>query len=322
VNFELVRAEEATYPTALMCRGLGVSRSGYLDWRSRTPSPRDLDDARLDLEVSWLFVEKRRRYGSPRLHAELRLRGRRSSRKRIAASMLRQRLAARRPRKLVATTDSKHSEVIAPNLVQRTFTVEAPDRVWVADTTYLPTLVGFVYLVAVIDLYSRKVVGWCVGDTLDSALAAEALRRAIASRRPSQGLVFHTDRGAEFAAARVRELLKGIGARQSMSRKGDCWDNAVAESFFSTLEFEGPALTASRTPADDEPALFRFIDGYYNFDRLHSFNGYRSPDEAETTWRRMDHDPAEGWIRWGGGAEDATPAEAARGMALLTKLVR
>ena len=286
MSFELVDAGKAQYPTALMCRALGVSRSGYLDWGGRGPSARERDNAVLDLEVSSLFVEKKRRYGSPRLQVELRRRGRRSSRKRIAASLVRQQLAARRRRKFVATTDSKHSETIAPNLVKRNFTVEAPNRVWVADTTYLPTLVGFVYLVAVIDLYARKVVGWCVGDTLDSALSAEALRRAIARRRPSQGLVFHTDRGSEFAAARVRELLKGIGAKQSMSRKGDCWDNAVAESFFSTLEFEGPALTACRNADDVEPLLFRFIDAYYNFERLHSFNDHGSPDEAESNWRQ------------------------------------
>lgn len=285
MSFQLVHAEEATFPVGLMCRALSVSRSGYHDWKRHEPTEREQDDARLDLEVASLFEEKRRQYGAPRLQAALARKGRRSSRKRVAASMKRQGLAARRRRRFVATTDSKHREAIAPNLLQRDFTAPAPDRVWVADTTYLPTVLGFVYLVAVIDLYARRVVAWKVGDALDAELAGEALELAIARRAPAAGLVFHTDRGSEFASARVRKLLARIGAKQSMSRKGDCWDNAVAESFFSTLEFEGPSFTACRNAAELEPSLFRFIDVWYNAERLHSFTGYRSPSEVESEWR-------------------------------------
>ena len=169
--------------------------------------------------------------------------------------------------------------------MQRDFSAGAPDRVWVADTTYLPVLGGFIFLVAIIDLFSRKVVGWSLGERLDAELSGEALRRALARRSPPPGLIFHTDRGSEFAAASFRRLLDEVQALQSMSRKGDCWDNAVAESFFSTLEFEGPSTTSWRFVTDAEPELFTFIERYYNQVRLHSHNNYRTPNEAESAMR-------------------------------------
>ena len=162
---------------------------------------------------------------------------------------------------------------------------EAPDRVWVTDTTYLPVVAGFIYLVVILDLFSRKAVGWAVGDHHDADLSCEALRRALAKRRPPPGLIVHSDRGAEFAAKSFRALLDEAGALQSMSRKGDCWDNAVAESFFSTMEFEMEPSAALRSAQDAEPELFDFIEGYYNARRLHSTNGYRSPNRAEADWR-------------------------------------
>jgi transposase InsO family protein len=157
--------------------------------------------------------------------------------------------------------------------------------VWVADTTYLPVAAGFIFLVVIIDLYSRKVVGWSVGDKLDAELSGEALRRALGKRRPAAGLVFHSDRGSEFAAGSFRKLLAAVGAKQSMSRKGDCWDNAVAESFFSTLEFEGPSTSIWRAADEAEPELYSFVEAYYNSARLHSYNDYRCPNEAEADWR-------------------------------------
>ena len=201
--------------------------------------------------------------------------------------MRRQGLAARPKRRWKRTTDSNHAEPIAPNRLQRDFTASAPDRVWVADTTYLPVLVGFIYLVVIIDLFSRKVVGWTVGDCLDAELSSEAFQRALVRRNPSPGLIFHSDRGIEFAAKRFRTLLANAHAIQSMSRKGDCWDNAVAESFFSTLEFEMAPGVAWRAAADAEPELHEFIESYYNARRLHSRNEYRSPNEAEADWRRQ-----------------------------------
>src|SRR2546428_13872464 len=200
--------------------------------------------------------------------------------------MARQGLRARPRRRWRRTTDSTHREPIAANLLERNFTAEAPDRAWVADTTYLPVLGGFIFLVVILDLFSRKVVGWSVGDRLDAELSGEALRRALARRRPGPGRRFHSDRGHAVAARSFRELLAHAGAVQSMSRKGNCWDNAVAESFFSTLEFEMAPGAAWRSAADAEPELHQFIEGYYNARRLRSRNEYRSPNEAEADWRR------------------------------------
>jgi transposase InsO family protein len=285
MSFDLIEAEKAHYPKALMCRALGLSRSGHHAFSTRGPSRRTVEDQKLDVLVAAIFTELRGRYGAPRIEQELRRRGYCTSRKRVAASMVRQGLAARQRRRWRKTTDSRHRDAIAPNLLKRDFSAAAPDRIWVADTTYLPILTGFMFLVVVLDLYSRRVVGWSVGDALDAELSGEALRRALAKRRPPPGLIFHSDRGSEFAAASFRSQLAAAGAVQSMSRKGDCWDNAVAESFFSTLEFEGPSGATWRSALDGEPELFAFIEPYYNARRLHSHNGYRPPNEAELVSR-------------------------------------
>lgn len=285
MSFELIVAEEAHYPKALMCRALELSRSGHHAFRTRGPSQRALEEQQLDLLVAAIFTELKRRYGAPRIERELRRRGHCTSRKRVAASMVRQGLVARPKRRWRITTDSRHNEPIAPNRLQRNFSAPAPDRVWVADTTYLPVIGGFLFLVAIIDLFSRKVVGWSLGDHLDAELSGEALRRALARRNPRPGLIFHSDRGSEFAATTFRKLIADAGALQSMSRKGDCWDNAVAESFFSTLEFEGPSTATWRYVTDAEHEMFSFIEGYYNQIRLHSHNDYRPPNEIEADLR-------------------------------------
>lgn len=285
MSFDLIAAEEAHYPKALMCRALGLSRSGHHAFSTRGPSRRALKQQQLDVLVASVFGEKKGRYGAPRIERELRRRGHQTSRKRVAASMACQGLVARQKRRWRTTTDSKHREPIAPNLLKRNFSASTPDRVWVGDTTYLPVIGGFLFLVAIIDLFSRKVVGWALGDHLDADLSAEALRRALVKRQPAPGLVFHSDRGAEFAASSFRRMLDEAKALQSMSRKGNCWDNAPSESFFSTLEFEGPMTSTWRYLTDAEPEIFMFIEGYYNQTRLHSYNGYRSPNEAEANLR-------------------------------------
>ena len=285
MSFELIEAEKGNYPKALMCRALGLSRSGHHAFRTRGPSRRALEEQQLDVLVASVFTELQGRYGSPRIAKELQKRGYRTSKKRVAASMVRQGLVARPPRRWRRTTDSSHREPIAPNLLARNFTAEAPDRAWVADTTYLPVLGGFIFLVVILDLFSRKVVGWSVGDRLDADLSGEALQRALVRRQPGRGLLFHSDRGSEFAAQSFRDFLARTEAVQSMSRKGDCFDNAVAESFFSTLEFEMTPGAAWRWAADARPELYVFIETYYNAKRLHSTNNYRSPNEAEAEWR-------------------------------------
>ena len=281
MRFDLIAAEEAHYPKALMCRALGLSRSGHHASGRRKPSRRKLAQQKLDVLVAALFAEMKGNYGSPRIQQELGRRGHDVDRKSVAASMVRQKLVARRKRRWRTTTNSKHKEPIAPNLLKRAFTVSAPNKVWVADTTYLPVLGGFLFLVAIIDLFSRKVVGWSLGNSLDAELSGLALRRAMIRRQPGKGLIFHSDRGIEFAAKSFRKILAEAQMVQSMSRKGNCWDNAVAESFFSTLEFEGPETSTWRYVADGEPELFRFIEGYYNQKRIHSHNNYKTPNEAE-----------------------------------------
>lgn len=285
MSFELIEAEKAHYPKALMCRALGLSRSGQHAFEKREPSSRQLSQKQLDVQVASIFHEMGSRYGAPRIEKELRARGLQTSRKRVAASMVRQALVARPRRRWRTTTDSSHRERIAPNLLKRDFSAPAPNRVWVADTTYLPIATGFIFLVVVLDLFSRKVVGWSLGDRLDADLSAEALRRAVTARRPKPGLIFHSDRGSEFAAGSFRDVLTRAGAIQSMSRKGNCWDNAAAESFFSTLEFEGPRSHLWRSAPEALPSLFTFIEAYYNARRLHSTNCYRSPNTTEADWR-------------------------------------
>jgi putative transposase len=284
MSFELVAAEEAHYPKALMCRALGLSRSGNHAYSTRGPSRRALEEQQLDLLVAAIFRELKGRYGAPRIERELRHRGHHTSKKRVAASMVRQGLRSRPRRHWHRTTDSNHTQPIAPNLLNRNFTAKAPDQVWVADTTYLPVVGGFIYLCVILDLFSRKVVGWSVADRLDAELSGEALQRALATRRPAPSLLFHSDRGIEFAARSFRDILGRSRAVQSMSRKGNCWDNAVAESFFSTLEFEMEPGQAWRYADDSRLELFNFIEGYYNAKRLHSRNGYRSPNITESDW--------------------------------------
>lgn len=285
MSFGLIEAEKANYPKTLMCRALGLSRSGHHAFETRGPSKRALEQQQLDVAAAAIFAEEEGRYGAPRVEKVLRRRGTRTSRKRVARSLARQGLKARQRRRWRSTTDSSHREPIAPNLLARDFTAEAPDKVWVADTTYLPVLGGFIFLVVILDLFSRKVVGWSLGDHLDAELSGEALRKALARRSPAPGLLFHSDRGIEFAAKSFRQLLAQAGAVQSMSRRGNCWDNAPAESFFSTLEFEMVPGSAWRTATDGEHEMFTFIESYYNARRIHSKNDYRSPNETEFDWR-------------------------------------
>ncbi len=252
---ELVGAMKAEYPVATVCRALGIARSAFYARQDRGPSAAARRAARLDVEVAAVFAVRRGRYGAPRVTRELQLRGRPASRRRVADSLRRQRLVARPKRRFITTTDARHGRASPPNLVRRAFHADAPNQVWVADTTYLPTLTGFVFLVVVLDLYARRVVGWSVGDALDASLAALALRRAIDARRPPEGFIVHTDRGVEFLSADWQAELHATGARASASATGCCFDNAVAESFFSTLEFEGPTTRSWRHGEDAELPL-------------------------------------------------------------------
>ena len=267
-----------------MCRVLSVKRSGFYAWVKRGPSRQAQRDQRLRLEVRAAFTRSRGRYGSPRLHAELRARGERTSRKRVARLMREDGLRAKKRRRFRVTTNSSHSHPVASNVLGRRFGVEAvsgADRVWVADITYVPTREGWLYLAIVLDLGTRLVVGWSMSETLESSVAADALEMAIKRRRPGAQLLHHSDRGVQYASIDYRDRLANRNAEVSMSRKGNCWDNAVAESFFATLEVELLEDSDGWTKAEARAGIFEFIEIWYNRQRRHSSLGYLTPEEYD-----------------------------------------
>ena len=264
-----------------MCRLLKVSPSGYYAWLQWSESPRDRKDRILLVKIKAVFKASRSRYGSPRIQRALREDRIRCGRRRIARLMRQNGLRAKHRRKYRATTNSKHSHPVAPNLLERRFKVSKPNEVWVSDITYIWTGEGWLYLATVMDLYARRIVGWAVRSRLTKELAMAALSQAIALRNPKPGLIHHSDRGSQYASNAYRKLLKTRGIRCSMSRKGDCWDNAVAESFFRTLKVECVYGSSLATREITKRILFDYIEVFYNRERLHSTLGYVSPVNFE-----------------------------------------
>jgi putative transposase len=287
VRFALIAAEKANYPVAMLCRVLQVSRAGFYAWQKRPPAARLLQEQRLNLEVAEIFARSRGRYGSPRVHAELRERGERTGRKRVARLMRVAGLRARGRRRFRLTTDSNHALAITGNLLARHFAVAAPDRGWVADITYLWTHEGWLYLAVIVDLYSRRVVGWAFDERLERKLALNALHMALSQRRAGAGLLHHSDRGSQYASREYRQLLAQHAIQSSMSRRANCWDNAVAESFFATLKRELAYQTQWRTRAQARSEVFEYIEVFYNRTRRHSALGYLSPVNFELRY----HEP-------------------------------
>lgn len=278
----MIDAEKANYPIALMCRVLEVSRAGLYAWRSR---PRlcatKREDIRLLPEIRAIHGSSRETYGSPRVHAELRRRKIRISRKRAARLMRAAGLRGKLRRRFCRTTDSKHDLPIAPNLLDRHFTQESADRVWASDITYIPLASGWAYLAVVIELHSRSVVGWALADHLRTELIEDALLVALGTRVPDAGCLHHSDRGCQYASSSYRDLCTANGLTISMSRRGDCYDNAVVESFFGTLKQELVHGVRWMTLGDARPALHDYIEVFYNRQRLHSALGYRTPAEVD-----------------------------------------
>jgi putative transposase len=284
VKYACIARHYGEFPVRLMCRVLSVCASGFYAWRKRAPSARAQQDKRLLLEVRVAHEESRETYGAPRVHRELRAQGTRVGKKRVARLMQEDGLVVRRSGHYVHTTDSNHAYPLAPNLLDRHFAVTEIgrlDRVWVSDITYVPTREGWLYLASVLDLGSRRCVGWAMRDTLEADLTLSALRMAIATRRPAAGLMHHSDRGSQYACTEYRGLLATHGMVASMSRKGNCWDNAVAESFFSTLEFELIMKNDWHTREEARREIFRYIETWYNRKRRHSALDYVSPAEYE-----------------------------------------
>lgn len=269
------------YKVQWLCEALLVSRSGYYDWqrRRRTPGPRAKENAVLRERVRDEFERQRRAYGSPRLARALGMAG---SRHRVARLMREERLAARQRSKYrVATTDSRHANPIAPN---RLLDLEprAPDQVWVTDATCVLTGQGWLYVIALLDVFTRRVVGWAMDSSLDAAAAVRSLEMAVAQRRPARGLIVHSDRGSQFASAAYRQALAAHGLVASMSRKGNCYDNAHVESFWSSLKYETVYHRRFATRPEARTAIFDYIEAFYNRTRLHSSLGYVSPVTFES----------------------------------------
>jgi len=281
VRFAFITAEKAQYPVSLLCSLLEVSRSGYYAWCVRPPSQRAIADHELTEDIRNIHESSEQRYGSPRIHEELAANDTHVGRKRVARLMKENGLSARIKRRFVKTTDSNHDFPIAPNLLQRDFTADAPNEIWVGDITYLDTREGWLYLAVLIDLYSRRVVGWAMSERIDTALAMGALNMALARRKPRRGLVHHTDRGCQYASHEYRRLLRDIGAECSMSRKGDCWDNAVAESFFASLRKELTNRVDFHNRDAARSVVFEYIEAFYNRVRRHSTINYQSPNDFE-----------------------------------------
>jgi putative transposase len=281
VKFEFIDAEKAHFPVDFMCEQPGVSRSGYYAWKERPESERDKADRALAEVVTRIHRNSRGTYGSPRVHAELRARGQRVSRKRVARLMNEHDIAARKRRRFVSTTDSRHNQPVAPNLLERNFSPGQPNSTWATDITYVETKQGWLYLAIVMDLFSRKVVGWSMSERIDRHLVLNALDMALKGRQPPRGLLHHSDRGSQYASTDYQQALAARGIQCSMSRKGNCWDNAVVESFFSSLKQELVYTTAFATHEQARLALFEYIEVFYNRQRRHSSLGYVSPVDFE-----------------------------------------
>lgn len=279
--YELIQSEKAEFPVALLCSVVGVSRSAFYAWSKGTPSERKLANERILAEIRAIHVEHQERYGSPRMRAELRDRGHEVGKHRVARLMRENGLRARPRRRFRRTTDSRHQLPVAPNLLERRFSAAAPNQAWVGDITYVWTAEGWSYLAVLLDLYSRRVVGWALRKSLNRDLALSALRHALTRRRPPPGLIQHTDRGCQYASREYRELLERHGVACSMSAAGDCYDNAVAESFFATLKKELVHGCAFETRTEAYDAISDYIENYYNPKRRHSAAGNLSPINYE-----------------------------------------
>lgn len=284
MKFEFIRQHVAEFSVVVMCRVLGVSPSGYYAWRSRPESPRRREDRRLLTKIRQCHAASRGAYGSERIHADLREDGESCGRNRVARLMRADGLAGKKARQFRRTTDSNHDHPVAPNLLGQNFSVECPDTVWVGDITYLRTRDGWLYLCAVLDLCSRAVVGWSLSSSLDRDLALSALNSAVERRRPGAGVVHHTDRGSQYTCGDYQRRIKELHMKPSMSRRGNCYDNAVVESFFDSLKTE-LAIDTFDGHEHARHEVFWYIEVFYNQRRRHSTLGLISPAEYERRLR-------------------------------------
>jgi putative transposase len=280
MRFRFVAAERASFPVRLLCRVVGAAASGFYAWLRRGPARREGADRGLGARVEAVFAASRGTYGSPRVHAELRAQGVRVGRNRVARLMREGGLSATVRRRAPRTTDSRHGHPVAPNLLGRRFAADRPDAVWLADISYLPTGEGWLYLAAIKDMATREIVGWSIADSLKADLACDALLMAIRRRRPPRGLLHHSDRGVQYASEPYQAILARHGFRCSMSRRGNCLDNAPMESFFGSLKTELVHRTAFPTRKAARRAVFEYVEAFYNRRRRHSALGFLTPARA------------------------------------------
>ena len=283
--FRFVAARKAEHPVKTMCRVLGVSRSGFHAWERRSPCRRELDDRVLVERIGAIHRRSRGTYGARRVHAELAHEGVSVGRKRVERLMRRARLSGLVKRRRGRTTVRVPGVRCAPDLVERDFAPRAPDRLWVADITYVRTWEGWLYLAAVVDCFSRRVVGWSLADHMRAELVVDALEMAVARRRPHAGLVHHSDQGSQFVSLVFGQRCRDAGIEISMGSKGDCYDNSVAESFFATLKKDLIHRQSWPTKTEARTAIFEFIEAFYNRERRHSTLGYLSPHQFELSAR-------------------------------------
>jgi transposase InsO family protein len=283
VRFAFIRDHRRRWPVSIICHVLKVTRSGFYAWLKREPSARLLRRQRLLAMIRVAHAHSRQLYGSPRVHRALRIDGEHVSRNTVAKLMRQAKIRAKTRRRFVPrTTDSTHAKPVADNLLARDFAAQAPDRKWLADLTYVPTDEGWLYLAAVLDCFSRKIVGWAMADHLQTDLVADALKMALVHRRPDgEKLLHHSDRGVQYASDDYQHLLAQHGITVSMSGRGDCWDNATMESFFATFKTELVQQQRYATREQARQSIFEYVEVFYNRRRLHSSLGYVSPESFE-----------------------------------------
>jgi transposase InsO family protein len=288
-----MREHQGEFSIESMCRVFKVTRSGFHAFCSRPESRRSKEDEELATEIRAAFDESRQSYGALRIRESLQRKGHRVGRHRVERLMRREGLRAAAPRRFVVTTESKHSEPIAPNVLEQDFTATAPNQKWAGDITYIPTAEGWLYLAVFLDLFNRKVIGWAMSDRITQQLTRQALLMALKDRRPSGPLIVHSDRGVQYAAGDYRQLLADWSITPSMSRTGNCYDNAVSESFFATLKKEEVHRCDYRTRDAARLRIFEYIEVFYNRERLHSTLGYMTPVEFENAFIKKSASTAE-----------------------------
>jgi putative transposase len=277
MKYSFIAAHQKEFPVIRMCQVLNVSESGYYAWCKREPSQRKREDESLGKRIEDAYHDNRQVYGSPRLHAELKEQGVHCGRKRVARLMRERGINTKPKQRKMKTTDSQHSNPVAPNVLKRDFTADAPNTKWVADITGIGTAEGWLYLAAIVDIYSRLVVGWAMSKERDEQLVTKAAEMALTQRKPEAGLLHHSDRGSQYTSQGYLAVLKEAEIQVSMSSKGDCYDNALMESFFGTLKEECVERQKYHTRAEARSSVFEYIEVFYNRQRRHSSLGYVSP---------------------------------------------